>query len=105
MEKEFTLDEIEKSICPKANELIKENAYVYCDIIDDALDPIRCEFDGCGAVTIKTDGYAHIDLNLDNLMTLIKNIALADDYLENTYFDLDGNIMSKEEAYKFYGKK
>ena len=101
MEKEFTLEEIEKSICPSANKLIKEKSYVYCDIIDDALDPIRCEFDGSSTVTIKTDGYTHIDLNLDNLMTLIKNISLADDYLENTYFDLDGRIISKKEWNKF----
>jgi len=95
--KDFTLEEIEKSICPTANKLIKDKSYVYCDIVDDALDPVRCEFEGYSTVTVKTGDYTEINFTLNNLITLIRNMSLADEYIDNTFFDLDGNEITEEE--------
>lgn len=76
---------IETQICPENLQLIKsietfeDEKYLSCStkIVDLELDIFDCDIDDCGNITINTEDYNNIVLDLDTLKQLIKLINKA----------------------------
>ena len=76
---------IEKQICPENLQLIKsietfeDEKYLSCStkIVDVELDIFDCDIDDSGNITINTEDYSNIVLDLDTLKQLVKLINKA----------------------------
>lgn len=59
-----------------------KNDVLTTKIYDGESDILKCVFNNDGCVEIKTKGYTHITLSLNNLETLKKLIIKAEKYYE-----------------------
>lgn len=75
--------DIERLLCPQKNKLKMSKGIITTKIVDAEIDPLDCEFTGCGSVIINTENLTYIDLSYQNLYDLIDLIESAEEMYEN----------------------
>jgi len=69
---------IEDLLYPNNNKLILNDDEITTTIVDCELDEYECKFNGAEDIQINTEGYTHIILDIDTLVSLITLIKKAE---------------------------
>lgn len=76
---------IDKELFPDSDRLIIKGEDVYAVIVDEEIDPIKCDFGYDGCVTINTENYSYLVLSIENLKTLLKLTKQAEKHFRELY--------------------